>query len=148
MTLEELELQTADTETLNAVQVAAVLGCDPQWLRDQARNGTFPLPFPFFFSGSGQGKGPGKKLVVPKRRFLRYMRGEDIDQLHELLVALIEAVQIPPEALNGWHYTVDGPTQLQREDRMEQATPDKPAPIDFSAAQPPAPIKWPKAVRR
>lgn len=116
MTLEELELQAANTETLNAIQVASVLNVDPQWLRDQARNGTFPLPFPFFFSGSGQGKGPGKKLVVPKRRFLRYMRGEDVDQLHDLLGALIDAVQTRPEVLEGWRYTVNGPTRQRREE--------------------------------
>ena len=147
MTLEELELQAADKEMLNAGQVAKILEVDPQWLRDQAKNGTFPLPFPFMLKGNTD----RKQLVVPKRPFLRFMRGEDAQQLLALLPALIQAAQIPPEALKGWHYTVDGPTQLRREDCMEQSTPDKPMPIDFGAAQPPTPIKWPKygkAVRR
>lgn len=140
MTLEELELQAADTEMLTAAQVAKVLNCDAQWLRDQARNGTFPLPFPILLTG----KKERKSLTIPKRPFLRFMRGEDAQQLLALLPALIQAAQIPPEALKGWHYTVNGPTQQRRENRTDPAAPSKPAPIDWSTKQPPAPIKWPK----
>lgn len=111
MTLEELELQAANTEMLTAAQVAKVLNCDAQWLRDQARNGTFPLPFPILLTG----KKERKQLTIPKRPFLRFMRGEDAQQLLALLPALIQAAQIPPEVLKGWHYTVDGPTQQRRE---------------------------------
>ncbi len=112
MTLEELELQTADTEMLTALQVARVLNCDPQWLRDQARNNTFPLPFPFLLTG----KKERKQLTIPKRPFLRFMRGDDVKQLLALLPALIQAAQTPPDALNGWHYTINGPTQQRRRD--------------------------------
>lgn len=109
MTLEELEREAAHAETLSAVQVAGVLSCDAQWLRDQARKGTFPLPFPYFFSGEN-----GKKLVVPKRRFLQYMRGEDVARLHALMGELIDAVRTHPEVLEGWRYSADGPVQRKK----------------------------------
>lgn len=168
MTLEELERETAHVETLSAGQVAGVLGCDAQWLRDQARNGTFPLPFPYFFSGEN-----GKKLVVPKRRFLQYMRGEDVERLHALIGELIDAVRTHPEVLEGWRYSVSGPVQRRKSepgaaceapdsatsgggpsggapaqpaDRTfapQQPSRVKPAPIDWHKRDKPAPLRWP-----
>lgn len=74
MTLSELE--TLDTDMITVKQVADVLGCRPQYLRDgikidlerpvEMRKYRFPCCM------------VGKRLYIPRDGFIRWMRGEAV----------------------------------------------------------------------
>lgn len=66
MTLQDIE--RIPREFLTAVQVAPVLGADPQTVRMQARQRPDLLPFPVVCLGS--------RVKIPKAAFLRAMRGD------------------------------------------------------------------------
>ncbi len=68
-TLEEIE--ALPREMLTAVDISSVFRMSDNAIRVRARNaenGGKGLPFPFYYDG--------KRLRIPKRSFVRWMRGE------------------------------------------------------------------------
>lgn len=66
MTLQELE--QLETEVLTPNQVAPILGCQPYTINVATRDGKNPFPFPVIRIGS--------RVRIPKKPFLKFMRGE------------------------------------------------------------------------
>ena len=66
MTLEELE--KLDKEFLIPAEVAPLLGCNPYAINVAVRDGENPFPFPVIKLG--------RRVKIPKRPFIRAMRGE------------------------------------------------------------------------
>lgn len=63
MTLDEI--RALDRPMLLATEVAPVLGCDPQWVRDTARDNPKSLGFPTVRIGT--------RTRIPRIPFLAYM---------------------------------------------------------------------------
>ena len=66
MGLADIESMTKDT--INCTTAASVLGCNPQLLRIQARECPQALGFPVIVVG--------KRVKIPRRAFIAYMRGD------------------------------------------------------------------------
>lgn len=66
MTLQEIE--SIKKETLTPAQVAKCIGCDPHYIRLEAREEPEHLGFPVVITGT--------RVKIPKQAFLRFMRGE------------------------------------------------------------------------
>ena len=65
-TLEEIEL--LPKEMLVPTDVAGILGCTPYTINVATRDGKNPFPFPVIRMGT--------RVRIPKRLFLKAMRGE------------------------------------------------------------------------
>lgn len=65
MTLEDI--RRFEREYLTPVQVAPLLGLDPQYIRIQARTDADKLGFPVTVCGT--------RIKIPRRAFLRFMEG-------------------------------------------------------------------------
>lgn len=61
------DLQNIDREFLTAVQVAPILGADPNWIRWQAHKDKDALGFPVIVMRS--------RVKIPKEPFIKYMKG-------------------------------------------------------------------------
>ena len=70
MTLEQI--RRSAKAVLIPTDVAEVLGCDPQSIRDQARNRPDLLGFPVTVFR--------RRTYIPRVAFLRYIDGENIDK--------------------------------------------------------------------
>lgn len=72
MNIEDIRASTAPM--LRPVDVAPIIGCDPQWVRDTARSNPEALGFPALVVGS--------RVKIPRIPFLRYLgyntREEDL----------------------------------------------------------------------
>ena len=66
MTLEELE--AIPKEMLVPTDVAPILGCSPYTINVATRDGKNPFPFPIIRMGT--------RVKIPKRPFIKAMRGE------------------------------------------------------------------------
>ncbi|EOS55307.1 hypothetical protein C814_03153 [Anaerotruncus sp. G3(2012)] len=73
MTLEEVE--AIPRETLLATEVAQCIGCDPNFIRFEARQNPARLGFPVICVGS--------RVKIPKQAFLRFMRGKSDSENEE-----------------------------------------------------------------
>lgn len=69
MNIEDIRSSTAPM--LRPVDVAPIIGCDPQWVRDTARSNPEALGFPSIVVGS--------RVKIPRIPFLRFLgyREED-----------------------------------------------------------------------
>ncbi|MBE6792530.1 MAG: hypothetical protein E7534_03390 [Ruminococcaceae bacterium] len=67
MTLEQLEAM--DKEMLIPADIAPILGCSPYTINVATRDGKNPFPFPIIRMGT--------RVKIPKRPFIKAMRGED-----------------------------------------------------------------------
>ena len=63
MTLEEI--RASEKPVLIPTDIAPVLGCDPQWIRDTARQVPHALGFPVIVIGA--------RVKIPRLPFLRFM---------------------------------------------------------------------------
>lgn len=66
MTLENIKKSTEIWVTPN--DIAPILGCNPQAIREQAKANT--LPFAFYMSGAKQGR-----IKINRESFLNFMEG-------------------------------------------------------------------------
>ena len=60
-------IKALDSATITAAQAATVLGCNPQYIRETARDHPEWLQFPFIRMG--------KRLRIPRLPFIGYMEG-------------------------------------------------------------------------
>ena len=67
MTLEDLEM--LDKEMLVPTDIAPILGCKPYAINVAVKNGKNPFPFPVIRMGT--------RVKIPKRLFIKAMRGEE-----------------------------------------------------------------------
>lgn len=67
MTIEDI--RTSTRPMLRPVDVAPIIGCDPQWVRDTAKTNPAALGFPAIVVG--------KRTRIPRIPFLRYLGYED-----------------------------------------------------------------------
>lgn len=70
MTLEELE--RLPKEMLIPTDIAPILGCKPYTINVATKDGRNPFPFPVIRMGS--------RVRIPKRPFIKAMRGEMEDE--------------------------------------------------------------------
>ena len=70
MTLEDIEM--LDKEMLVPTDIAPILGCTPYTINVATRDGKNPFPFPIIRMGT--------RVRIPKRLFLKAMRGEEIKE--------------------------------------------------------------------
>ena len=63
MTIEEV--LTSDRPMLRPIDVAPIIGCDPQWVRDTARDNPQALGFPALVVGT--------RIKIPRIPFLRFL---------------------------------------------------------------------------
>ena len=68
MTLNDIE--KLEKEMLVPTDVAPILGCKPYSINVATKGGKNPFPFPVIRLGS--------RVLIPKRAFLKVMRGEKI----------------------------------------------------------------------
>ena len=66
MTLEQLEVM--DKEMLVPKDIAPILGCSPYAINVATKDGKNPFPFPIIRMGT--------RVRIPKRPFIKAMRGE------------------------------------------------------------------------
>ena len=66
MTLEQLEM--LDKEMLVPKDIAPILGCNPYAINVATQDGKNPFPFPVIRMGT--------RVRIPKRPFIKAMRGE------------------------------------------------------------------------
>ena len=67
MTLEQLE--ALDKEMLIPSDIAPILGCNPYTINVATKDGKNPFPFPVIRMGT--------RVRIPKRAFIRAMKGEE-----------------------------------------------------------------------
>ena len=67
MNIEDILAST--TPMLRPADVAPIIGCDPQWVRDTARSNPEALGFPILVVGT--------RVKIPRIPFLRYMGYEE-----------------------------------------------------------------------
>lgn len=70
MTLEQLE--ALDKEMLVPTDIAPILGCAPYAINVATKDGKNPFPFPIIRMGT--------RVRIPKRAFIKVMRGEEEDK--------------------------------------------------------------------
>ena len=70
MTLEELEM--LDKEMLVPTDIAPILGCAPYAINVATKDGKNPFPFPIIRMGT--------RVRIPKRAFIKVMRGEALEE--------------------------------------------------------------------
>lgn len=63
------DARTSTAAMLIPADVAPILGCDPQWIRDTARENPDALGFPVLVVGS--------RVKIPRIPFLRYLGYEE-----------------------------------------------------------------------
>ena len=71
MTLEQLE--ALDKEMLVPTDIAPILGCNPYTINVMTKNGKNPFPFPIIRMGT--------RVRIPKRAFIKAMRGETQEEM-------------------------------------------------------------------
>lgn len=62
-----LDLEAMTQETISPCVVSEIIGCNPQFLRIQARQAPQELGFPVIVMGT--------RVRIPRRAFLAFMRG-------------------------------------------------------------------------
>ena len=67
MNIEDIRVSTAPM--LRPVDVAPIIGCDPQWVRDTARSNPEALGFPAIVVGT--------RVKIPRIPFLRFLGYEE-----------------------------------------------------------------------
>ena len=63
------DILTSTTPMLRPADVAPIIGCDPQWVRDTARSNPEALGFPILVVG--------RRVKIPRIPFLRFMGYEE-----------------------------------------------------------------------
>lgn len=63
MTIEEIK--TVDKAMLRPTDIAPIIGCDPQWVRDTARENPAALGFPVLVVGT--------RVKIPRVPFLKFL---------------------------------------------------------------------------
>lgn len=61
------DIKAMECDTLKPSEVASVLHCNPQWVREAARTRPDLLGFPTIVYGS--------RTLIPREAFIRYMEG-------------------------------------------------------------------------
>ncbi len=70
MTLQEI--QASDKPILRPVDIAPILQCDPQYIRDIARSNPVTLGFPVLVMG--------KRVKIPRIPFLQFLGYKEVSQ--------------------------------------------------------------------